>query len=402
MTSLVGRRVVHVTTTDMSLSLLLGPQLRAFADAGMDVIGVSAPGPFVSELTDWGIRHEPLRHATRSVAVGHDLAAMVELERLFRRLRPDIVHTHNPKPGLYGRLAARAARVPGIVNTVHGLYATPEDPWGRRAIVYLLERTASTCSDVELVQNREDLDVLRRLRVPTDKLVLLGNGVDLKRFTASPGAASIRTARTSLGVSDDATVVGTVGRLVYQKGFRELFAAAARLRYERPDVVFVVIGPEDPAKGDSLTTEDLASARALGNIIFAGHRDNVEELYPGFDLFVLPSYREGFPRSAMEAAACGLPVIATDIRGCRQAVSDGATGLLVPLRDAERLGHAIIELADDPARRKAMGAKARRKAEAEFDDQVIIERTLSAYRRVVESATSRTSRRIRSQAIDPS
>ena len=113
--------------------------------------------------------------------------ALVELWRLFRRLRPDIVHTHNPKPGLYGRVAARAAGVPGVVNTVHGLYASPEDRVSRRAVVYALERAASMCSGAELVQNPEDLQVLSRLGVPSDKLVLLGNGVDLQRFRSTSG-----------------------------------------------------------------------------------------------------------------------------------------------------------------------------------------------------------------------
>ncbi len=106
--------------------------------------------------------------------------------QLFRRLEPDIVHTHNPKPGLYGRVAARGAGVPGIVNTVHGLYASPEDRVVRRSVVYALERAASLCSGAELVQNPEDLEVLSRWGVPARKLVLLGNGVDLERFRPAP------------------------------------------------------------------------------------------------------------------------------------------------------------------------------------------------------------------------
>ncbi len=211
MTTLVGKRLVHVTTVDMSLVLLLGPQLRAFAEAGMEVVGVSAPGPFVPQLEAWGIRHEPLRHATRSMAVGQDMMALAELWRLFRRLRPDIVHTHNPKPGLYGRVAARAAGVPGVVNTVHGLYASPEDRASRRAVVYALERAASLCSGAELVQNPEDFDVLARLGVPSDKLVLLGNGIDLQRFRPAADEQGRRRARADLGVDVDAIVVGTVG-----------------------------------------------------------------------------------------------------------------------------------------------------------------------------------------------
>jgi glycosyltransferase involved in cell wall biosynthesis len=402
MTSLVGKRLFHVTTVDMSLVLLIGPQLRAFANAGMEVVGVSAPGRFVPQLEAWGIRHEPLRHATRSAAVGHDAMALAELWRLFRQLRPDIVHTHNPKPGLYGRVAARAAGVPGVVNTVHGLYATPEDRMSRRAMVYALERAASLCSGAELVQNREDFDVLARLGVPREKLVLLGSGVDLQRFRPTADGQVRRTARASLGVDGDAVVVGIVARLVWQKGFHELFAAAERLRSTHPDIVFVVVGGPDLEKADAITPEGQDAARRRGHVIFAGERDDMEHVYPGFDLFVLPSYREGFPRSAMEAAATGLPVVATDIRGCRQVVSHGTTGLLVPLHDPVRLAAAIEELAVDSALRRRMGTAGRRKAEVEFDDREVVSKTLEAYERVLSPATSRRRRWTPASAARPS
>jgi glycosyltransferase involved in cell wall biosynthesis len=402
MSALVGKRLLHVTTVDMSLVLLLGPQLRAFADAGMEVVGVSAPGPFVAQLESWGIRHEPLRHATRSRALGHDALALAELWRVFRRLKPDIVHTHNPKPGLYGRVAARAAGVPGVVNTVHGLYASPDDRRVLRSVVYTLERAASLCSGAELVQNPEDFEVLTRLGIPREKLVLLGNGVDLQRFRPAPDDDARKRARARLGVDVDAVVVGTVARLVWQKGFRELFAAAERLGDAHPDIVFVVVGGSDPEKSDAISTEDLADVRRRAPIVFAGARDDIEDVYSAFDLFVLPSYREGFPRSAMEAAACGLPVIATDIRGCRQVVSHGDNGLLVPLRDHVRLAAAIEELVGDPERRRRMGARARRKAEVEFDDRAVVSKTLEAYERVLDPATSTRRRRSSSSAARPS
>ncbi|HTC82108.1 MAG TPA: glycosyltransferase, partial [Acidimicrobiia bacterium] len=214
-------RLLHITTTDISLELLLGPQLRAFRDAGYEVHAASAPGPFVDGLAADGIVHHPLRHATRAFAVGHDLAAPAELYRLFHDLRPDIVHTHNPKPGVYGRLAARAARVPLVVNTQHGLYAQPADRAARRLPVYALERLAAACSDVELVQNPEDLETLARLGVPRAKLRLLGNGVDLERFGPQPEFVR-KAVRAELGVDDDQVVVGAVGRLVWEKGYAEL------------------------------------------------------------------------------------------------------------------------------------------------------------------------------------
>jgi glycosyltransferase involved in cell wall biosynthesis len=402
LTTLVGKRLVHVTTVDMSLVLLLGPQLRAFSEAGMEVVGVSAPGPFVPELESWGIRHEPLLHATRSAAVGQDLLALRELWQLFQRLEPDIVHTHNPKPGVYGRVAARAAGVPGVVNTVHGLYASPEDPLARKTVVYALERAVSMCSGAELVQNPEDLQVLRRLGVPSRKLVLLGNGIDLQRFRPEAKDEIRQKARANLGVDGDAVVVGMVGRLVWGKGFRELFLAAERLRDTHPEVVFVVVGGADPDKADAISPPELAAAGRRGRIVFAGERDGMESVYPAFDVFVLPSYREGFPRSAMEAAASGLPVIATDIRGCRQVVAAGETGFLVPLHDSAALARALEELVVDPALRQRMGTAGRRKAEMEFDDGAVVAKTMDAYERVLTRATSSTRRRTPWSARRPS
>jgi glycosyltransferase involved in cell wall biosynthesis len=370
-------RLLHVATTDMSLELLLGPQLRAFRDAGYDVHTASAPGPFVAGLVADGIVHHPLRHATRAFAPGRDAAAPVELYRLFRRLRPAIVHTHNPKPGVYGRIAARAARVPLVVNTQHGLYAQPSDRPARRLAVYGLERLAAACSDAELIQNPEDLATLARLGVRRSKLRLLGNGIDLDRFRLQPEAVR-KEIRTELGVDEDQILVGAVGRLVWEKGYAELFAAAERLLAHRSDMTVMVAGPFDPDKGDPLTEADVARAKQAG-VRFLGHRADPERLYAAFDIYVLASHREGFPRSAMEAAASGLPVIATDIRGCREVVDHRRTGLLVPVGDSMALEAAIVELAADGETRRRLGESAARKAREEFDQRRVIARTLDAY-----------------------
>jgi len=375
--------VVHVATTDMSLELLLGPQLSAFVDAGYRVIGASAPGTYVDSLRARGVEHLPLRHATRSMSPSEDVRALRELVRLFRRHRPAIVHTHNPKPGIYGRVAARLARVPAVVNTVHGLYALPEDPIARRVAVYSLERAAAACSDIELVQNEEDLAVLRRLRVPDERLVLLGNGVDLTHF--DPGrfdGAAVGAARRELGSTrSNEVVVGTVGRLVAEKGHRELFAAARML----PSMVRVaVIGFDEPDKRDSLTPAEVSEATSAG-VRFLGGRHDVDWLYAGMDVFVLASHREGVPRSAMEAAAMGVPIVATDVRGCRQVVEHGVTGLLVPPRDPIALAAAVRRLAGDAALRAVMATAARERARRLFDQQRCIDVTLAVYDRLLHS-----------------
>jgi glycosyltransferase involved in cell wall biosynthesis len=373
-------RVAHVTTTDISLFLLLGPQLLAFRDAGYDVVGVSAPGPYVERLEALGIRHVALQHATRAMAPNRDAALVPELVRTFRRLRPDIVHTHNPKPGVLGRIAARAARVPRVVNTVHGLYAQPNDPWPRRAVVYGLERIAAFCSDAELVQNVEDLPVLRSVGVREHKLHLLGNGIDLTRFDAARISPAARIDLRGQWGADDGTIVcGIVGRLVAEKGYREVFDAARRLQKSAPQLRFVVVGPVDADKTDALTPEAIAAAERIGNVHFAGSHDDIEACYAAFDMYALASYREGFPRSAMEAAAMGLPVVATDIRGCRQVVDDGVNGRLVPPRDSFALAEALADLASNEYLRHKMGVAGREKAASDFDQQRCIDITLGVY-----------------------
>jgi glycosyltransferase involved in cell wall biosynthesis len=382
-------RLVHVTTTDISLTLLLGPQLRAFADAGYEVIGMSAPGPDVEKLAELGVDHIPLRHFTRSMAPHRDAAAVLEVARAFRRVRPAIVHTHNPKPGWFGRPAARIAGVPVVVNTVHGLYAQPGDPWARRAAVYALERVASRFSDAELVQNPEDVSTLVHLGVPAGKLTVLGNGVDLDRF--DPGRFDRLALREEFGFGAADVVCGAVGRLVREKGYRELFAAAAAVREELPEFRLVVAGPCDPGKADAIGEEELARAQDAG-VTFLGMRRDVERLYAALDLYVLASHREGYPRSAMEAAAMGLPIVATNIRGCRQVVDDGQTGLLVRVNNGPDLAEALLRLSQDRELRQRMGSTASNKAAEQFDQRRVIAMTLAVYERLSGRATARAAR----------
>lgn len=367
-------KLLHLTTTDISLDLLLGPQLKAFGAAGFEVVGVSAPGEHVDHLATWGVRHVPLHSSTRSVSPLNDVKAAREFLGVLRREQPDIVHTHNPKPGLYGRPLARLVGTPLVVNTVHGLYAQATDPVPRRALVYALERVAAMFSDVELVQNAEDVTTLRSLRVPERRLRLLGNGIDLARF--APDAATAeqrRMLRAEWGVGDDDVVVLSVGRLVAEKGMPELIEAASGV----PGVKVVIVGPEDESKADALRPADHPG------VVFAGYMADVERAYAAADLFVLASHREGFPRAAMEAAAMGLAVVATDIRGCRQVVDDGVTGALFPVGDTAALRHHIRELAADAARRTTMGQRGREKALVEFDHGNQVATSLEVYRHLV-------------------
>lgn len=378
--------IAHLTTVDLSLRYLLLPQLTAPLEKGVRSVGISAPGPWVADLEAFGVEHLPLRRSTRGFSLGSDLRSAWDLWRLLRRTRPDILHTHNPKPGIYGRVVGRLAGVPVVVNTVHGLYATESDRWPKRALIYGLEWVASRFSDAELVQNPEDHRFLRRTRiVPDHKLVMLGNGVDLARFDPGRFDAGTRTAaREAMGVDDDRIVVGMVGRLVVEKGYLELFEAAGLLDDR---FAIVCIGPDDPDKTDGLSPQVMARAEANG-VRFLGMRSDVDVLYSGMDVFALPSHREGFPRAAMEAAAMGLPVVATDIRGCRQVVDDGVNGFLVPLGDGTALARALWRLGDEQTRRNQGRAGAER-ARRLFDERAVVGTVMDVYRRSARTADLR-------------
>ena len=370
-------KVVHLTTVDSSLRYLLRPQLTAVRDRGGEAVGVSAPGPDVESLGRDGIRHVPLTASTREMDPLADLRAAAQLWRILRRERPDVLHTHNPKPGLYGRVVGRLAGVPIVVNTNHGLYATAGDGRLRRTVVLALEAAAARFSHAELIQNPEDFDLLvgRRLN-RRSRTRLLGNGIDLDRFRPGALAPDQRAAlRAELGAGPDDVVVGMVGRLVAEKGVLELLAAA-RLLDDR--YVVVVIGPDDPAKPDAIDRGTVRDAEAAG-VRFLGLREDVDRLYGAMDLFVLPSWREGFPRAAMEAAASGLPVIASDVRGCRQVVDHEVTGLLVPVRDPEALATSIRALGEEPATRADYGAAGAAKARSEFDERRVVRTVLDTY-----------------------
>lgn len=376
-------RLAHVTTVDLSLRFLLGNQLRAFMDAGYEVFGISAPGPWVADLRADGIVHMNVPSLQRRWSPLADLASLIQLIRIFRHLRPAIVHTHTPKAGMLGRIAARLARVPVVINTVHGLYA-PDGSAALRRFLLLLERIAARCSDFEFCQSSEDLKTLRSLGiVAPERSAYLGNGVDLSTF--DPGRVDRLAARDGLGIGAETVVVGTVGRLVWEKGYREFFALVERLRSKHEHVEAIVVGPPEAGKRDGVPAHVMDDLSRRGIVRFLGMRTDMPELYRAMDVFVLPSYREGFPRSAIEAAAMGLPLVLTDIRGCREVVREGVNGFLVPSKRVDALSDRVDRLIADADLRTRFGMESRRRALSEFDEARVIRETLHVYRGLLEN-----------------
>lgn len=377
--------LLHLTTTPINLDRLLGRQLDAFKAAGYDVVAASAPGEQSEELRRRGIPHYPITPFTSGVDPAADVRSAAQLREVLHAVDPDILHTHSTKPGLIGRVVGRWNRVPIIVNTVRELQADHSGGFARRAAAYGLERVAAAHSDAELVQNVEDLDTLASLGLPHGRLHVLGSGIDLKSFTPSrAGARAARCRRIQLGIELSTAVVGMVGPVVWEKGFGEFFEAVHVLRDQLPKdkVAFVVAGSREsgPDAVDSRTLERMADEFGVH---FLDEQEDVASLLSMIDVLALPSHREESVRTGMEAAAMGIPVVASDIRGCRHIVDHGETGLLVRPRKSEHLALAIERLVRKPALRSQMGRAARAKAFDEFDERHVIETTLHVYQELL-------------------
>lgn len=373
-------RVAHLTTVDMSLALLLGTELQVDRSAGHEVIGISAPGRYVREIEALGVGHVPIKNLTRPWDPVRDLVAFGELVLALRRLRPDVLHTHNPKTGVLGRIAGRIAGVPVVVNTCHGLWARPGDALAKRAFVYGLESLAARFSDFELFQNAQDAATLRPA-LKKDRHRVVGNGIDLDRFVPRPDGRS--RVRAELGVGDHELLVGTVGRRVREKGLAEFCGMAEQLADRAR---FVWVGPVDDVERD-------ASFPGMNAVQFLDERTDMPDVYSALDIFVLASHREGFSRASMEAAACGAPMVLSDIRGCREIGTDRVHLLRTAPQNAKMLAETVRMLLDDAGLRRRLGDTARARALTEFDQCKVARASLAAYDYVAEERQLQTHRR---------
>ncbi|MEO8286219.1 MAG: glycosyltransferase family 4 protein [Chloroflexota bacterium] len=370
--SLDGVKIIYITTVDLSLRFLVLESMQHLKSMGANVIGVSAPGPHLREVREAGIPviTTPM---TRRITPLHDLRSLLALVKLLKRERPDIVHTHTPKGSLLGQLAAWMAGVPVRVSTVHGLYFTRDTPPVRRFIYQAMETATALFSQRVFFINREDAHTARAFRISAPRKIRLlpgGLGIDLEQYDpAQLDRDELCRKRSQLGLADDALVVGYVGRLVREKGLVELMEAFKQFAAIVPEARLLVVGPYDAEKPDSVTPEVANDYGIADKTVFTGMRTDTVDLYGLIDIFVLPSYREGMPRSVMEAQAMGLPVITTDARGCHESILDGETGLIVPTRDARALAEALQKLAGDGELRRSMGEAGRKFAARRYDQQ---------------------------------
>ncbi|GAB4326559.1 MAG: glycosyltransferase family 4 protein [Candidatus Sumerlaeia bacterium] len=380
-------KVLQLCAVGFTIHHFLRPLIDFLQAKGCEVTVCCTPDEFAEQLRRAPFGYFPLKIERSMNAAAHWRAAR-ELTAFLRRERFDVVHVHTPVAGLIGRFAAERARTPLVFYTAHGFYFHDAMPAVRRAFHAALERWAGRRTDFLFTQSDEDRRTAIRLRImPPERVLTIGNGVDLGRFDpARVTPDRLANVRAELGLPAGAPVVTIMGRMVREKGFVEFFQAARIVAARHPEAHFLVIGAALRSDHDAAQAEIEAALQASGvrdRTHFAGLRRDVPELLALSTVYTLPSWREGMPRSIIEAMAMARPVVATNIRGCREEVVDGETGWLVPPRDAVALGAALVRILDDPERARAMGEAGRRRALALFDERLVLERQWAVYERLL-------------------
>jgi glycosyltransferase involved in cell wall biosynthesis len=308
------------------------------------------------------------------------------LARLLRRERVDLVHGFIIKGAVYGALAGRAAGVSGRVASITGMgyLFLHHGLWSRvlRGLVRILFRVAFSGSAVRVVvQNRDDLALFRDERLARSEILEMipGSGVDCERFAPAAGTDESAEVLDSSASTAELFRVLLPARLLWHKGLAEYLGASRILREQGRRVSFLLAGAPDESNPTSVSEATVREWEHQGLIEWLGYVEDMPSLYRSVDAVVLPSYREGLPKVLVEGAAAALPLVTTDVPGCREVVVDGQDGLLVPVKAPQALAGAIAQLQDDPALRRRLGQAARDKALSQFDSSIVIERFFQIY-----------------------
>jgi glycosyltransferase involved in cell wall biosynthesis len=352
------------------------PIALAARDAGYEVHIASNKGTTaeIEQLNQEGLQFYPISFHRSSTKPWQELKTLLELTKLYKTVKPDIVHHVTTKPVLYGTLVARWIGGIKILNAISGLgylfIAQDWKPYIKKTLLLLLYRVVLNNKKVWILFQNPDDHVLfshNKITYPGHAFIIRGSGVDLQEFVYS----TIPKGREKIIL---------VARMLWDKGIGEFVEAASIIKQQGLDVEFVLVGSVDSGNPKSIAIEQLEQWNNSGIVNWLGERSDIFQLLTESHIAVLPSYREGLPKSLIEAAAVGRPIITTNVTGCREVVKDGVNGFLVPVRNANELALAIQKMIDNPTLLANMGKKSRLIAQREFSTSSIVEKTLKLYK----------------------
>lgn len=373
-------KIILFANTDWYLYNFRRTLALALRNDGHEVLLLSPQGPYAEKLQALGLRWLPVPMARRSLNPFREFNLILWLSKLMRKEHADLVHGFTIKGAVYGSLAARLAGVSARVNGIDGLgYVFASNEFKARLLrplVRALLRLALGGKYSRLIlQNPDDVAMFQDAGLVSAECVRMipGAGVDCNRFSVGGKRVEGQHLRVLLAA-----------RLLWDKGLAEYAATARLLKAQGRQIHFLLAGTPDPGNPDSVPEETVQRWVNEGLIDWLGQVTDMAALLGTVHVVVLPTaYREGLPTSLTEGAACSLPLITTDMPGCREVVTNEVDGLLIPARDAEALAQAIARLDDDPVLSARLGAAARAKVLAQFDEQIVIRRTMAVYKELL-------------------
>jgi glycosyltransferase involved in cell wall biosynthesis len=354
------------------------PLARAVQDLGHEVHVATSPDAAAENIRTAGFEFHPVELSRGGVSLRQELATLRHIRRLYAYLRPQLVYQLNTRPAIYGTLAARSVHIPAVVSVVSGLGYFAAQSGLRKKLIrqlgFCLYRFALRHPNQKVIFHNGDYReafVTRKVVRRKDSDVIPGPGVNIEYFAATqepPGTPR----------------VVFPARMLRDKGVYEYVAAAKLLRAQGIQAHFVLAGDTDRGDPNAIPEAQLRRWRVEGDVEWKGHATDMRALYTASHIVCLPSYHEDIPMALLEAAACGRPVVTTDVTGCRDTIRAGETGYLVPPGDVEKLAAALRCLIQDPGLRRSMGYRARSLAEIRFATRMVVARTLVIMQELME------------------
>ncbi len=377
-------KLLRITTVPISLNKLLQGQPQYMMQNDIEVVLASANGkeiPEIEKTTGLKVHVLPL---TRKISPLTDIRAVWETYQLIKKEKPDIVHTHTPKAGIVGMLAAKLAGVPIRMHTVAGLPLMQATGLKRKLLNTVERLTAWAATEVYPNSYRLADFMIQEKLAPKTKVKVLANGssngIDLTYFNPEHFSKEQNAALSAkLKIKPTDIVLLFIGRLVGDKGINELVQAFTKLQKQVPDIKLLLVGSEEPDL-DPLQELTRKEIKNNPNIITTGWVDDVRPYLAISDIFIFPSYREGFPNVVLQAGAMGLPSIVTDINGCNEIITNGHNGLIIPINNVKALQDAMHSLLQHPDIRQKMSEKAREEIESKYKQEVVWAALLAEYK----------------------
>ncbi|OYQ32118.1 glycosyltransferase family 1 protein [Flavobacterium cyanobacteriorum] len=380
------KKLIRITTVPISMNILLKGQLK-FMNEHFDVIGVT--GRDEKHFDEVTLREGVRMHAIdmkRTISPLNDLLTLFKLYRFIKNEKPYIVHTHTPKAGLLGMLAAKFAGVPVKMHTVAGMPLLGTKGL-KRILLNNIEKITYLCAD-KIYPNSKGLKdiIIKHKFCRPDKLKIIANGssngINTEFFSTDYTGDKIQLKQDlkhELGIKPADIVYTFVGRLCTEKGINELIGAFTKLLCSYNNVKLLLVGPFEKENG-VLGQETIKQIQNVPGILAVGRHDDIRPYLLCSDIFVFPSYREGFPNVVLQAGAMGLPCIVTDINGCNEIITDGHNGLIIPVKDSGALYMALEKLYTDSALREKLSVNARQSVKSKFSQENVWQELLKEYK----------------------